>query len=39
MANPALRALPLFELLAAKRAATVNLRGTGDSCMALSYTP
>jgi hypothetical protein len=38
-ANPALRALPLFELLAAKRAASVNLRGTGDSCVALSYTP
>jgi len=37
--NPALRALPLFELLAAKRAATVNLRGTGDFCVALSYTP
>lgn len=39
MANPALRALPLLELLAGKRAATVNLRGTGDSCVALSYTP
>jgi len=38
-ANPALRALPLFELLAAKRAATVNLRSTGDSCVTLSYTP
>jgi hypothetical protein len=39
MANPALRALPLFELLAAKRAATVNLRGTGDLCAALSFNP
>jgi hypothetical protein len=39
LANPALRALPLFELLAARRAATVNLRGSGDSCVALSYAP
>jgi hypothetical protein len=39
MSNPALRALPLFELLAAKRAATVHLRGTGPACVALSYTP
>ncbi|MEJ0086071.1 MAG: beta-ketoacyl synthase chain length factor [Pseudomonadota bacterium] len=38
-ANPALRALPLFELLAAKRAASVNLRGTGESQLALSFTP
>lgn len=37
--NPALRALPLLELLAAKRAATVHLRGSGDSCIALSYAP
>ena len=39
LANPALRALPLFELLAAKRAATVHLRGTGDMRVGLSYTP
>jgi hypothetical protein len=38
-ANPALRALPLFELLAAKRAGTVNLRGTGDLCVSLSVMP
>jgi hypothetical protein len=39
MANPALRALPLFELLAAQRAATVNLPASGDACVALSYAP
>ncbi|MEO8062560.1 MAG: beta-ketoacyl synthase chain length factor [Pseudomonadota bacterium] len=37
--NPALRVLPLFELLAAKRAGAISLRGTGDSCVALTYTP
>jgi hypothetical protein len=39
LANPALRALPLFELLAAKHAATVNLRGTGQARIAVSFTP
>jgi hypothetical protein len=39
LANPALRALPLFELLAAKRGATICLRGTGDFGVALAYTP
>jgi hypothetical protein len=37
--NPALRALPLFELLAARRAATVHLRGTGEARVSLAYTP
>jgi hypothetical protein len=39
MANPALRALPLFELLAAKRAGTINQRGTGDRCVELRFSP
>lgn len=39
VANPALRALPLFELLAAKRAATVTLPGTGELRLAVTFTP
>lgn len=37
--NPALRALPLFELLAGARAGIVNLRGTGELCAQVSFTP
>jgi Beta-ketoacyl synthase, N-terminal domain len=37
--NPALRALPLFELLAGRRAGVVNLRGTGELCAQVSFTP
>jgi hypothetical protein len=39
VANPALRALPLFELLAAKRAATVTFRGTGELRLAITFSP
>lgn len=39
VANPALRALPLLELLAAKRAGEVSLRGTGELCVAVTFTP
>ncbi|MET0225162.1 MAG: beta-ketoacyl synthase chain length factor [Dokdonella sp.] len=39
VANPALRALPLFELMAAKRAATVTLRGTGELRVAVTFAP
>ena len=39
VANPALRALPLFELLAGRRAGIVNLRGTGEMCAQVSFTP
>jgi hypothetical protein len=38
-ANPALRALPLLELLAAKRAAAASLRNTGGSHVTISFTP
>jgi hypothetical protein len=38
-ANPALRALPLLELLAAKRTAAASLRNTGESRMTISFTP
>jgi hypothetical protein len=37
--NPALRALPLLELLAARRAGCITLRGAGDSYVSLSCTP
>jgi hypothetical protein len=37
--NPALRALPLLELLAARRAGGITLRGAGDSYVTLSCTP
>ena len=37
--NPALRALPLFELLAAQRAGTIALRSTGEPRIAVSFTP
>jgi hypothetical protein len=39
LGNPALRALPLLELLAARRAGTVVLRGTGDMHVAVTFTP
>jgi hypothetical protein len=38
-ANPALRALPLLELLAAQRAGTVTLRGTGELRVTLRCGP
>lgn len=37
--NPALRALPLLELVAARRAGAVTLRGTGSSWVSLTYAP
>jgi hypothetical protein len=37
--NPALRALPLLELIAARRAGSVTLRGTGPLLVSLRYTP
>ena len=37
--NPALRALPLLELIAAARAGTVTVRGTGSLLVSLRYTP
>jgi hypothetical protein len=37
--NPALRALPLLELIAAGHAGTVNVRGTGSLFVSLRYTP
>ena len=39
LGNPALRALPLLELLAARRAGTAVLRGTGDMHVAVTFTP
>jgi hypothetical protein len=39
MGNPALRALPLLELLAVRRAGTVTLRGTGELLVSLRLTP
>ncbi len=39
LANPALRALPLLELLATRRAGVVCLPGPGDVSVQLSYTP
>jgi hypothetical protein len=38
-ANPALRALPLLELLAARRAGAVTLRGAGGTYVTLSCAP
>ena len=38
-ANPALRALPLLELLAARRAGIVTLRGPGDLRVNIRYAP
>jgi len=37
--NPALRALPLLELIAARRAGAVTVRGTGPLHVSLRYTP
>jgi hypothetical protein len=37
--NPALRALPLLELVAARRAGAVTLRGTGSLLVTLRYAP
>lgn len=37
--NPALRALPLLELIAARRAGMVTLRGTGSLLVSLTYAP
>jgi hypothetical protein len=37
--NPAMRALPLLELVAARRAGTVTLLGTGDVRVAVGYSP
>jgi hypothetical protein len=37
--NPALRALPLLELIAARRAGSVTLRGTGSLLLRLRYAP
>jgi len=37
--NPALRALPLLELIAAGRAGTVTVRGTGNLFVSLRYAP
>jgi hypothetical protein len=37
--NPALRALPLLELIAARRAGVVTVRGTGSLLVSLAYTP
>jgi len=37
--NPALRALPLLELVAAARAGTVVVRGTGSLLVSLRYAP
>jgi hypothetical protein len=37
--NPALRALPLLELLAARRAGTVVARGTGELFVSMRLTP
>jgi len=37
--NPALRALPLLELVAAGRAGTVVMRGTGSLLVSLRYQP
>ena len=37
--NPALRALPLLELVAARRAGTVTVRGTGSLLVSLRYAP
>lgn len=37
--NPALRALPLLELIAAARAGTVTVRGTGSLLVSLRYAP
>jgi hypothetical protein len=37
--NPALRALPLLELVAARRAGAVTLRGTGSLLATLTYAP
>jgi hypothetical protein len=39
LSNPALRALPLLELLATRRAGTAVLRGTGDMHVAVTLTP
>jgi len=37
--NPALRALPLLELLAARRAGQITLRASGDLRITLDYSP
>jgi hypothetical protein len=37
--NPALRALPLLELVAARRAGSVTVRGTGALLVTLRYAP
>jgi hypothetical protein len=37
--NPALRALPLLELIAARRAGVVTVRGTGSLLVSLAYSP
>jgi Beta-ketoacyl synthase, N-terminal domain len=39
LANPALRALPLLELLAGRRAGAVSVRGTGELRVAVAFTP
>ena len=39
LGNPALRALPLLELIAAGRAGTVTVRGTGSLLVSLHYAP
>jgi hypothetical protein len=39
LGNPALRALPLLELLAARRAGTAVVRGTGGMHVAVTLTP
>jgi hypothetical protein len=39
LGNPALRALPLLELVAAARAGTVVVRGTGSLLVSLRYAP
>ena len=38
-ANPALRALPLLELMAAARAGAVTLRGPGELLITIDCTP
>jgi hypothetical protein len=37
--NPALRALPLLELIAADRAGTITVRGTGSLLVSLRFAP
>jgi hypothetical protein len=39
LGNPALRALPLLEMLAARRAGTAVLRGTGGMHVTATFTP